>query len=139
MMKFIEEDVKVIIIKARRNFMANKSSSKSKKSSSSFWGLNKISLWVLGAAALLYLVAMILSLVGVDAIAFTAGIGENSIDIRKGVIDKLAILGIKLDEEANSVRGKEQLITTKDSSVPVYIIPTDEEVMIARDTYELIG
>ena len=51
--------------------MANKSSSKSKKSSSSFWGLNKVSLWVLGAAALLYLVAMILSLVGVDAIAFT--------------------------------------------------------------------
>ena len=76
---------------------------------------------------------------GVDAIAFTAGIGENSIDIRKGVIDKIANLGIKLDEEANSVRGKEQLITTKDSSVPVYIIPTDEEVMIARDTYELIG
>ena len=51
--------------------MANKSSSKSKKSSSSFWGLNKISLWVLGAAALLYLVAMILSLVGVNAIAVT--------------------------------------------------------------------
>ena len=51
--------------------MANKSSSKSKKSSSSFWGLNKVSLWVLGAAALLYLVAMILSLVGVDAIAVT--------------------------------------------------------------------
>ena len=51
--------------------MANKSSSKSKKSSSSFWGLNKVSLWVLGAAALLYLVAMILSLVGVNAIAVT--------------------------------------------------------------------
>ena len=75
---------------------------------------------------------------GVDAIAFTAGIGENSIDIRKGVIDKLAVLGIKLDEEANNVRGKEQLITTKDSKVPVYIIPTDEEVMIARDTYQYV-
>ena len=76
---------------------------------------------------------------GVDAIAFTAGIGENSIDIRKAVIEKLAILGIKLDEEKNNVRGKEQLITTSDSSIPVYIIPTDEEVMIARDTYKLIG
>ncbi len=76
---------------------------------------------------------------GVDAIAFTAGIGENSIDIRKGIIEKLAVLGIKIDEEKNNVRGKEQLITTSDSSVPVYIIPTDEEVMIARDTYNLIG
>ena len=76
---------------------------------------------------------------GVDAIAFTAGIGENSIDIRKAVIEKLAILGIKLDEEKNNVRGKEQLITASDSSIPVYIIPTDEEVMIARDTYKLIG
>ena len=74
---------------------------------------------------------------GVDAIAFTAGIGENSIDIRKGIIEKLAVLGIKIDEEKNNVRGKEQLITTSDSSVPVYIIPTDEEVMIARDTYNL--
>ncbi len=76
---------------------------------------------------------------GADAIAFTAGIGENSIDIRKEIIEKLAVLGIKLDVEKNNVRGKEQLITTADSKVPCYVIPTDEEVMIARDTYELIG
>lgn len=76
---------------------------------------------------------------GVDAIAFTAGIGENSIEIRKGIIERLSVLGLKLDEEKNNIRGKEQLITTSDSSIPVFIIPTDEELMIARDTYKLIG
>ena len=85
-----------------------------------------------------YIAKYYVLLEGVDAIAFTAGVGENSINVRKGVIDKLKVLGIKLDEEKNNVRGQEQLITTPDSSVPCYIIPTDEEVMIARDTYNLI-
>ncbi len=85
-----------------------------------------------------YIAKYYVLLEGVDAIAFTAGIGENSVNVRKGVVDKLKVLGIKLDEEKNNVRGKEQLITTSDSSIPVYIIPTDEEVMIARDTYNLI-
>ena len=85
-----------------------------------------------------YIAKYYVLLEGVDAIAFTAGIGENSINVRKGVIDKLKVLGIKLDEEKNNVRGQEQLITTPDSSVPCYIIPTDEEVMIARDAYNLI-
>ena len=85
-----------------------------------------------------YIAKYYVLLEGVDAIAFTAGIGENSGNVRKGVIDKLKVLGIKLDEEKNNIRGQEQLITTKDSSIPCYIIPTDEEVMIARDTYHLI-
>ena len=85
-----------------------------------------------------YIAKYYVLLEGVDAIAFTAGIGENSVNVRKGVVDKLKVLGIKLDEEKNNIRGKEQLITTSDSSIPVYIIPTDEEVMIARDTYNLI-
>ena len=85
-----------------------------------------------------YIAKYYVLLEGVDAIAFTAGIGENSINVRKGVIDKLKVLGIKLDEEKNNVRGQEQLITTPDSSVPCYIIPTGEEVMIARDAYNLI-
>lgn len=71
-----------------------------------------------------YIAKYYVLLEGVDAIAFTAGIGENSINVRKGVIDKLKVLGIKLDEEKNNVRGQEQLITTPDSSVPCYIIPT---------------
>ena len=75
---------------------------------------------------------------GADAIVFTAGVGENSISTRKQIIDKLGALGIKLDEEANNVRGEERKITTDDSKVPVYIIPTDEELMIARDTYSIL-
>ena len=74
---------------------------------------------------------------GVDAICFTAGIGENSISTREKIIERLAVLGIKLDKEANNVRGEERLITAKNSSIPCYIIPTNEEVMIARDTYDL--
>ena len=75
---------------------------------------------------------------GCDAIIFTAGVGENSIATRKQVIDKLAVLGIKIDEEANNVRGVETKITTDDSTVPAYIIPTNEELMIAKDTYSLV-
>ena len=72
---------------------------------------------------------------GCDAIIFTAGIGENSAHTRREVLDGLAVLGIKIDEEANDCRGVERLITTEDSSIPCYIIPTNEELMIARDTY----
>ena len=75
---------------------------------------------------------------GCDAIIFTAGVGENSIDTRKSVLEKLAVLGIKVDEEANNVRGVETKITTDESSVPAYIIPTNEELMIAKDTYSLV-
>ena len=75
---------------------------------------------------------------GCDAIIFTAGVGENSMMTRKQVLDKLAVLGIKVDAEANNVRGIETKITTDDSSVPAYIIPTNEELMIAKDTYSLV-
>ncbi len=75
---------------------------------------------------------------GVDAICFTAGIGENSISTREKIIERLSVLGIKLDKEANNVRGEEKLITSKDSSIPCYVIPTNEELMIARDTYNLV-
>lgn len=75
---------------------------------------------------------------GCDAIIFTAGVGENSISTRKEILNKLAVLGIKVDEEANNVRGEERKITTDDSAVPAYIIPTNEELMIAKDTYSLV-
>jgi acetate kinase len=75
---------------------------------------------------------------GCDAIVFTAGVGENSISTRKEILNKLAVLGIKVDEEANNVRGEEKKITTDDSAVPAYIIPTNEELMIAKDTYSLV-
>ena len=75
---------------------------------------------------------------GADAICFTAGLGENAINTRKEIMEGLRVLGVKIDEEANNVRGVERLITAKDSSIPCYLIPTNEEVMIARDTYNLV-
>lgn len=73
---------------------------------------------------------------GADAIVFAGGIGENAIGARKDIIDGLAALGVKLDEEANNCRGKEVKISAPESSMDVYVIPTDEEVMIARDAYK---
>ena len=74
---------------------------------------------------------------GVDAICFTAGVGENSGFVRKMIVDRLTLLGIHLDEEANKKRGEEVKISTDDSKVLVYAIPTNEELAIARDTYAL--
>lgn len=76
---------------------------------------------------------------GCDAICFAGGIGENSIMTRKQIIEGLTSLGIELDEEANDIRGEFRLITKEGSKIPCYIVPTDEELMIARDTYRLIG
>ena len=76
---------------------------------------------------------------GVDAIVFTAGVGENGWLLRKVLIERLAYLGIKLDEKNNRVRGETIMISTPDSKVKVYIIPTDEEQVIARDTIRLSG
>ncbi len=73
-----------------------------------------------------------------DVIVFTAGIGENGINVRKEIVENLSALGIKLDYEANDVRGELRKISTDDSSTLVYIVPTDEELMIARDTLELV-
>lgn len=85
-----------------------------------------------------YIAKYYVELDGADAIVFTAGVGENSINTRKQILDGLKVLGIKVDDEANNVRGKETLISSNDSNVAVYVIPTDEEVMIARDTYNFI-
>lgn len=73
----------------------------------------------------------------VDAICFSAGIGENSVVVRKDILESLSALGIEVDEDLNNVRGKEAVITSASSKVPCYVIPTDEEVMIARDAYNL--
>lgn len=76
---------------------------------------------------------------GVDVIAFTAGVGENNVLIRKEICEKLSCLGIKIDENLNNVSGELRKISTSDSKVEVYIIPTNEELMIARDTLNLIN
>ena len=76
---------------------------------------------------------------GVDAIVFTGGVGENQINIRKGICRHLEFMGVNIDEEANNVRSEERIISKADSKVKIYLIPTDEELMIARETKRLIN
>ena len=76
---------------------------------------------------------------GADVIVFTAGMGENSVDTRKDICNRIASLGVKIDEEENNFRGKLKKFSTEDSSIPVYVVPTNEELMIALDTYEIIS
>ena len=75
---------------------------------------------------------------GVDVIAFTAGVGENSGPVRADVLGYLGYLGIEVDEEANNTRGEEITISTPDSKVKVMVIPTNEELAIARETVALV-
>ena len=75
---------------------------------------------------------------GADVICFTGGIGENGIDVRSAVMNDLKVLGVKPSEERNNVRGKLQLITEDDSKIACYVVPTNEELMIALDTYNLV-
>ena len=76
---------------------------------------------------------------GADVITFTAGVGENSIPVRRQICEELACLGVKIDLDQNNKRGEVVKISTDDSSIAVYVIPTDEELMIARDTLDLIN
>ena len=76
---------------------------------------------------------------GVDVLVFTAGIGENNISIRREICEKLACLGVKIDLDKNNIRGDITKISTSDSAIDVYIIPTDEELMIARETIKFIN
>ena len=76
---------------------------------------------------------------GVDVIVFTAGVGENSIPVRRQICEELACLGVKIDLDLNNTRGETVKISTDDSDILVYVIPTDEELMIARDTLHLIN
>ena len=75
---------------------------------------------------------------GVDIITFTAGLGENGPDMRESICEGLGFLGVHVDHEKNQVRGKESDISAADSTVKVYVIPTNEELMIARDTLALV-
>ncbi len=84
-----------------------------------------------------YIAKMFVSIGGADYITFSGGIGENGIEERERVLTQLECLGVKFDKEANNVRGEEKEITTPDSKVKAYIVPTNEEIMIARDTYRL--
>ena len=85
-----------------------------------------------------YIGAYAAALNGIDVLTFTAGVGENGPETRQAICDYLSFMGVKIDTEANKVRGKEALISTPDSAVQVWVVPTNEELMIAQDTAALV-
>ena len=85
-----------------------------------------------------YIGQYVISLGGLDVLTFAGGVGENGIETRERVCKYLEPFGIKLDLKSNKTRGKEMCISTDDSKVKIYVIPTNEELMIAKETYELI-
>jgi len=86
-----------------------------------------------------YVGAYTAALNGLDVLTFTAGVGENGADTRKAICNYLGFMGVKIDDEKNRIRGQEVMISTPDSAVQVWIIPTNEELMIAQDTAELVN
>ena len=85
-----------------------------------------------------YIGAYVAAMNGVDVICFTAGVGENGPNTRKGICDYLGYLGVKLDDAANEVHGEEKIISAPDSKVTVICLPTNEELAIARETVALV-
>ena len=85
-----------------------------------------------------YIGAYAAALGGLDCLVFTAGVGENSGSMRARICEGLEYLGVKIDPEKNGIRGKEAIISTDDSKVTVWVIPTNEELMIAQDTADLV-
>ncbi len=85
-----------------------------------------------------YIASYTAAMGGIDVLVFTAGLGENSIEARKAICEDLEFLGIEIDDEKNNVRGKEQLISKDNNKVKVYVIPTNEELMIAREAVEIL-
>ena len=85
-----------------------------------------------------YVGAYAAALNGIDVLTFTAGVGENDGGVRAAVCEYLGFMGVKIDPELNAKRGKEMMISTPDSAVQVWVVPTNEELMIAKDTAELV-
>ena len=86
-----------------------------------------------------YIAKYAVAMNGIDYIVFTGGIGENQINIRKGNCEKLTFMGVDVDADANNMRGEEKVISKPDSKVKVYVIPTNEELMIAKETQRLVN
>ncbi len=85
-----------------------------------------------------YIAKYAVAMKGIDYIIFTGGIGENQINIRKGICEQLKFMGVDIDMEANNIKGEERLISNVESKVKVYVIPTNEELMIAKETERLV-
>ena len=86
-----------------------------------------------------YIAKYAVAMNGIDYIVFTGGIGENQINIRKGICEKLTFMGVDVDADANNMRGEEKVISKPDSKVKVYVIPTNEELMIAKEIQRLVN
>ena len=86
-----------------------------------------------------YIGAYAAAMGGLDAVVFTAGVGENSVTVRAMVCEGLEFMGIALDKDKNNVRSKEAVISADSAKVKVLVVPTDEELVIARDTKRLVG
>ena len=99
--------------------------------------LAKVALEAFRYRIIKYVGAYVAAMGGVDALCFTAGVGENDKITRQIVGNALGFIGAKVDEEANNVRGKRTMISTPDSKVKIMLMPTNEELAIARDTYRL--
>lgn len=85
-----------------------------------------------------YIGSYVAAMDGVDAIVFTAGVGENDIKVREGIWENIEYLGIGLNKEANQKKGEEVIISTPESKVKLLVVPTNEELAIARETVALI-
>ena len=86
-----------------------------------------------------YIAKYAVAMNGIDAIVFTGGVGENQINIRKGICEQLEFMGVNIDVEANNMRGEEKKVSKPDSKVEIWVIPTNEELMIAKETQRLIS
>ncbi len=85
-----------------------------------------------------YIAKYAVAMNGIDYLIFTGGIGENQINIRKGICEQLEFMGVEIDSEANNVRSEEKVISKPSSKVKIYVIPTNEELMIAKETQRLV-
>lgn len=94
----------------------------------------KVAIEIFNSTVAQYIARYAVKLGGVDAIVFTGGIGENQINVRKNICDKLKFMGVEIDEDLNNIKGKEKEISSTNSKVKVFLIPTDEEMMIALET-----
>lgn len=86
-----------------------------------------------------FIAKYVMAMQGVDVITFTAGVGENQSGIRAGICKYLEYMGVKIDNERNSIKGEEVKISSDDSKIQVWVIPTNEELVIARDTLRLVN
>ncbi len=85
-----------------------------------------------------YITRCVVAMGGIDVLTFTAGVGERGPISRKGICDMLGFLGVKIDEVKNDVKAEEREISAKDSKVRIFIVPTNEELMIAKETQRLV-